>query len=64
MAAEAASKTDSVEVAAFEMGIRARVVEAQTMRVMWLADLSTRDVDAPTASKRLLGVVIDELEGH
>jgi hypothetical protein len=54
-------RTDEVEVPAYEFAIRARMVDSSNMRVLWIADLQTRDLTQEAAMERVLQRVVDEL---
>ncbi len=61
LATMVAERRERVEVEAFDFAVRVRVVEASSLRVLWVADLGTRDLTADKAMERVLQHVIDQL---
>lgn len=58
-----ATHREEQKVDAYEFAVRARIVDSRDMRVLWLADLQTRDLTAESAMQRVLQRVVIELGG-
>lgn len=55
------SRQDSRSKPAFILGLRARLVDARSLEVQWLADLSTRDDVQEDATRRVLEAIVDQV---
>ena len=49
---------------AYDLSVRVRVVDAQALRTLWMADIATRDVSGEEAVGRVLDRVVEELDAH
>lgn len=58
LAAAVAGRKETRSVRAFELALRARLVDAHNLQVQWIADLSTRDADQDAAAQRVLETVV------
>lgn len=61
LAKAVAARQDTQTVPAFELELRARLVDAKSLQVQWLADLSTRDADQEAALQRVLETLVAEV---
>jgi hypothetical protein len=57
-------RTEKVSVPSAEVVLRARLVDADSLRVLWLAELRTRDATLELALNRVLERVVAELPGE
>lgn len=60
----AKTRTAELKVPAYELSVRVRVIDAQELRTLWMADIATRDVSGDEAVGRVLGRVVEELDAH